>query len=336
MLKNNICVNDLLWKSSRVLEENKKDLTHVLRYFGNWTICPIEIEDAVKFIYWKQLDVELNKPYDISWKKIIYTKNHQWNIEFIDEKWKKYNFQLSKDNNGLLLIDYNWNQFRELPWSWNSYSHTKSQWELMECFMSADKNGWIISDYESKLLSLLNNFHDVVEKYTMDICLTKKSSTDRNSEKEYFENVLEYFPYQYRSSVKDIEHQLDNTYSLFKFYERLIYFTHDINMFEKNEAFLPKNSYNVMLFNQVSWLFIFDETWNLPNWKKIKWIDIPSFKESFLKNKEYLETKIEELKKIIANKELDNNYSYVVSRYNITIQSKQVYEIFNLLSKSIT
>ncbi len=307
---------DIKKHSEKLLSKNKNRMQHALRYFGKGRCAPEHIEKIVKYFYLFEKDIQLNNIYNIENIEIIYKK-----IEKTEQN--KTSFQVQIDNNleditiykdkkELLTIDYQGRTYKELPKSWNAYSHTLSQWEMMKNWMKIDNAWGLINEDEKQILSILNDFHDIPEWYIGDMITLQKTQNHKDKEYTIFiEKVVKQFPKEYQDFIKKIEKEQDTQYSLFKFYERLIYVTHDVFIFKEMEKYLPKEKYKTQLFYMLWWIFILEKEWILPNGKKIIWKDIPSAKESIKEDKEKFINLIEEIEIAIKNKEIKKaEYTY--------------------------
>lgn len=277
-----LVLHDLEKKVVVLLEQYKNPLIQVLRYREEAWFVPGEIELPVKHIIKNFQQISEDTRYAYEHKEFSIQKKDA-NVFLVStiQQSTPYEVKIYKKDQTATRhwayrnIHYKWMIYEELHLSGNTYNHILSQAEKIKEWTAIDMKAWLLTEEEKQKLIIRNYFHDIPEYKDGDIICSSKTTQDSNNEDLIAQEIIDG---QDRSDeektlMKNFFH-LHDKQKLFKLYE-IMFYTFDIQNMIQNRDKYNNSSYlaGATLWYQIPKLI---KDYELPNWKILYWLDIPS------------------------------------------------------------
>jgi hypothetical protein len=314
-MRQNILLNGLENKVLVLLDQYKDPLIQVLRYREEAWFVPREIELPAKHII----------------------KNFQKISEYMSYTYEHAEFSIQKKDANVFLVStvqqsmphevkiykkdqpatkhwayrnihYKWMIYEELHLSGNTYNHILSQAEKIKEWTDMDLKAWLLTEDEKQRLNIRNKFHDIPEYKDGDIICSSKTAQDSSNEDLIAEEIIDGQDRsdEEKTTMKDISH-LHSKQKLFKLYE-IMFYTFDIqNMIQNRD----KHNNSFYLAGATLWYQIpkLIRDYELPNWKILYWLDIPSCADHLRKNSSAIDNAFAHVEKTGVAEKRKNEYT---------------------------
>lgn len=295
-----------------MIQKYKPELQNTLRYRMFEYIVPREIEWASKFLILNNTQLEQNKIYTFFHKnstgketkhqiQLLSQINQQYEIQVILDNKEPYIIQINvyRDRN-LWHIHYKNKLYRELPDSGNVYSHLMTQYNDILRYTSYDIQQDAITNNDKLFLEIVHLFHDIPEKWTLEICNNHTKDQGKTDAEKQQESKLAYNIIQNEETLTSKEKKiLQNIYeswedkqNIFKFFEKLRWIIQDNKILFANSEYLSPQRQKVFGEMSVGYIHLLTTDFILPSGRKIHPIQLPSVIQILKENKDRIDFEI--------------------------------------------